>query len=333
MEVTIQVPASTTNLGPGFDCLGVALQIWNRTRISRTDQPMPSQHPPIVEDAARSFFSRAGMARFDFQWHLEGNVPVARGLGSSVTLRLGVVLALNRLAGDILPNTEVGKLCDQLEGHSDNTAAALNGGFVIVNPRTNRLQRFDVSPDLRFVLFIPDFEVITAEARKVLPPSYPRSDIVENLANVASIAAAFATQDYDLLRTAFEDRLHQPYREPLVPNLRRIIEAGQRAGALGGFLSGSGSTVACLTTGNAEPISEAMQAAAGTTGGRTMVVPADNVGASIVETAQSSKTSMQHLREGKHGCSDTPLLHHFTTPPLENQDHGEDDSKFAGRQK
>jgi homoserine kinase len=289
MEVIIQVPASTTNLGPGFDCLGVALQIWNRTRINRTGQPTSSPHPPMVLDAARTFFSHADITPFDFQWHFEGEVPVARGLGSSVTLRLGVLLALNRLSGDILPNAEVAKLCDRLEGHPDNTAAALNGGFVIVNPRTNRLQRFDVSPDLRFVLFIPDFEVITAQARKVLPPTYPRSDIVENLANVASIAAAFATQNYDLLRTAFEDRLHQPYREPLVPGLRQIIEAGQQAGALGGFLSGSGSTIACLAVGNADSITEAMQAAAGETGGRTLVVPADNVGTRIIEMSETAK--------------------------------------------
>jgi homoserine kinase len=331
MEVTIQVPASTTNLGPGFDCLGVALQIWNRTRISRTDQPTPPLHPPIVLDAARTFFSRAGIAPFDFQWHLEGDVPVARGLGSSVTLRLGVILALNRIAADILPITEVGKLCDRLEGHPDNTAAALTGGFVIVNPRTKRLQRFDVSPDLRFVLFVPDFEVITAESRKVLPATYPRSDIVENLANVASIAAAFATQDYDLLRTAFEDRLHQPYREPLVPDLHRIIEAGQQAGALGGFLSGSGSTIACLAIGNAEPITEAMQAAASKTGGHTMVVAADNIGARIIETSQSNKTPVQNLGEGGYGCSDTPILHHTTTAPFEKED--DDDSKFTGQKK
>jgi homoserine kinase len=301
MEVTIQVPASTTNLGPGFDCLGIALQIWNRTRISRTDLPTSSPHPPMVLDAARAFFSHAGITPFDFRWHLEGEIPVARGLGSSVTLRLGVLLALNRLAGDVLPNAEVSKLCDRLEGHPDNTAAALNGGFVIVNPRTNRLQRFDVSPDLRFVLFIPDFEVITAQARKVLPPNYPRSDIVENLANVASIAAAFATQNYDFLRTAFGDRLHQPYREPLVPGLRQIIDAGQQAGALGGFLSGSGSTIACLAVGNANPITEAMQAAAGKTGGRTMVVSADNIGAHIVETTQSDNPSVQNSGKGNYG--------------------------------
>jgi homoserine kinase len=255
----------------------------------------------MVLDAARTFFSHAGITPFDFQWRLEGEIPVARGLGSSVALRLGVLLALNRLAGDVLPNAELSKLCDRLEGHPDNTAAAFNGGFVIVNPRTSRLQRFDVSPDLRFVLFIPDFEVITAQARKVLPRTYPRSDIVENLANVASIAAAFATQNYDLLRTAFGDRLHQPYREPLVPDLRAIIDAGQQAGALGGFLSGSGSTIACLVVGNADPITEAMQAAAGKTGGRTMVVSADNIGARMIEMPETA-----NCEPGPANCEPEP---------------------------
>jgi homoserine kinase len=132
------------------------------------------------------------------------------------------------------------------------------------------------------VLFIPDFEVATSEARKVLPVTYPRTDIVENLANVALIAAAFASQDYDSLRDAFNDRLHEPYREPLVPMLRDLVRAGQKAGAFGGFLSGSGSTIACLTNQDPQPVADAMQAAAGKANGTISIVQADNSGARIL---------------------------------------------------
>lgn len=282
MEVTVQVPASTTNLGPGFDCLGVALQIWNRTRLSRVNGSNQSPHPDMVLEAAQAFFAESGLPSFDFDWSLQGDVPPARGLGSSVTLRLGVLLGLNKLTGNILSNLEIGQLCNQLEGHPDNAAAALHGGFVVVNARKNRVQRFDISPDLHFVLFVPDFEVITSEARKVLPPTYPRPEIVENLANVALIASAFASKDYAALRETFDDRLHEPYREPLVPILRPIVRAGIKAGALGGFLSGSGSTVACVTIRDPAAIAEAMRTAAGPVEGQTIIALADNAGARIL---------------------------------------------------
>jgi homoserine kinase len=284
MEVTVQVPASTTNLGPGFDCLGVALQIWNRTRVSRVNGSSSSwsPHPKMVVEAAQAFFSNSAISPFYFDWSLQGDVPPARGLGSSVTLRLGVLLGLNRLADNAYSTSEIKQLCDNLEGHPDNTAAALHGGFTVVNARRNVVQRFDVSSDLHFVLFIPDFEVATSEARKVLPATYPRTDIVENLANVALIAAAFASQDYKSLQDAFNDRLHEPYREPLIPILRDVVRAGQKAGALGGFLSGSGSTIACLTTRDPKAVADAMQAAAGKTKGTINIVQADNSGARIL---------------------------------------------------
>jgi homoserine kinase len=284
MEVTVQVPASTTNLGPGFDCLGVALQLWNRTRVSRVNgsSTSPNPHPKMVDEAAQAFFSNSTISPFEFDWSLEGDVPSARGLGSSVTLRLGLLLGLNRLADDIYSTSEIEQLCDHLEGHPDNTAAALHGGFTVVNARRNVVQRFDVSSELNFVLFIPDFEVATSEARKVLPASYSRTDIVENLANVALITAAFASHNYESLRDAFNDRLHEPYREPLVPILRDLVRAGQNAGALGGFLSGSGSTIACLTTQDPQLVAEAMRAAAGKAKGQITTVQADNYGARIV---------------------------------------------------
>jgi homoserine kinase len=283
MSLCIQVPASTTNFGPGFDCLGAALQLWNRIRI----QPGPggNGNPAIVADAANLFFEQAGVKRFDFRCQIEGDVPQARGLGSSVTIRAAVLLGLNALTGNLLAKQKICELCAKLEGHPDNAAAALFGGFTIISKTRGEIVRFDVDPVLKFILFIPDFEVKTGEARKVLPETFSRQAIVENLANASLIAAAFASRRYDQLAGSFSDRLHQPFRTRFVPFLPRVLDAAERAGALGGFLSGSGSSIACLTLSNEEGIARAISEAAPEAMARIAILSADNNGAQIVEGA------------------------------------------------
>jgi homoserine kinase len=282
MGATIQIPASTTNLGPGFDCLGAALQLYNRVYIERTGNLGPETHPLIIEDAAKAFFSAGELDRFPFRINISGDVPSARGLGSSVTVRLGVLLGLNALTGSPLTRNQIFQLCFELEGHPDNAAAALYGGFVIVNQSDNQVHRFDVDPKLTFVLLVPDFEVRTVDARTVLPDVYSRSSVICNVANSSRVAAAFASRQYDLLQNAFADHLHQPYREQFVPFLYAVLEAGREAGAYGGFLSGSGSTIACVTSGNAEGVASAMAGAVPKIRSTTMLVSVDNHGAQMV---------------------------------------------------
>lgn len=282
MAVKIQIPASTTNFGPGFDCLGAALQLHNRVQIDPDGDWEQSTHPSIVRAAAKAFFSAARLDPFVFQCKISGDVPPARGLGSSVTVRLGILLGLNVLGGSPLTRNRIFQLCSELEGHPDNAAAALYGGFVVVNKSGNQVHRFDVDSTVTFVLLIPDLEVRTTDARAVLPEAYPRSDVVYNLANSSQIAAAFASRRYEILRDAFADRLHQPYREPFVPFLNAVIDAGCRAGAYGGFLSGSGSTIACVTSGNATQVAEAMLSAVPRIQSTTLVVGVDNSGAQII---------------------------------------------------
>ncbi|MBV8142578.1 MAG: homoserine kinase [Verrucomicrobia bacterium] len=282
MPLSVQVPASTTNLGPGFDCLGVALQLWNRITIERdgSDHPPP---PGMVSEAADLFFKHTGRKRFPFSFAIEGDVPQARGLGSSVTLRLALLMALDRITQSGLSKEEICALCAQLEGHPDNAAAALFGGFTIIAKRTNRVARFQVDPALRFVLFIPNFEVRTRDARTVVPASFVRQDVVENLGNASLIAAAFASGEYHHLRGAFADRLHQPFRERFVPFLPKLLVAAAEAGALGGFLSGSGSTVACVTLSDGRDVASALEAAAPEGHAEIRIVSADNDGAQITE--------------------------------------------------
>ncbi|MGE3311024.1 MAG: homoserine kinase, partial [Limisphaerales bacterium] len=171
-----------------------------------------------------------------------------RGLGSSVTLRLGTVGALNELTGGGLSRLDLFRIVSDLDGHPDNAAPAAFGGFTAsaVVEGEARCVRIAVPPRFRFVTLIPNFEVPTPEARRLVPAHFSKADAVHNVTHAALITAAFARRDTEALRGAFSDRMHQPYREVLIPQLTRVIRAGERAGAVGGWLSGSGSTIICL---------------------------------------------------------------------------------------
>jgi homoserine kinase len=277
-EVRVRVPASTANLGPGFDCLGIALRLYNTTTVRRGRGPAKGD---MAGEAAALFFHEAKIRPFAFHWEVEGSVPRSRGLGSSVTVRLGVLHGLNELAGRPLGRKTIFRLCAGLEGHPDNAAAAAFGGFTIAPPN-GCLQRYKIGGGLRFALLIPDFEISTPEARQVMPGEVPHHDAAFSAGNAAAVAAAFATRNYKCLAGCFEDRLHQPYREPLIPFLTPVIKAACKAGALGGWLSGSGSTVACATLKNPEKVANAMIASSGLDSAVAVVVAADNFGVRIL---------------------------------------------------
>lgn len=272
-SVVIRVPGSTSNLGPGFDSLGIALRTYNRVEVTPTQGSNPritsaiseSDRGPatqLVAEAAQAFARRARKKVPGFEIHLSGDVPIARGLGSSVTVRLGTIAALNELAGAPLPREALFEIVAELEGHPDNAAPAAFGGFTasgMIDGKA-RCVRFKVPAGFRFVTVIPNFEVPTPEARRLVPNTFSKSDAIHNLTRTALITAAFAKGDAEALRGVFDDRFHQPYREALIPQLTRVIQAGCRAGAIGGWLSGSGSTIICLAADgeNTEKIGKAM---------------------------------------------------------------------------
>ena len=234
-QVTVRVPASTSNLGPGFDCLGVALRIYNSVTVTR-GQLREQLHPQIVSQAAGRFFQQARRRAFPFSFSIVEKIPRSRGLGSSATIRLGILYALNQLSGDPLDKLTIFQLCADLEGHPDNAAPAAFGGFTVVGGSTrcvdsrklgrgrvrptggllgrgvSTFQRFEVSPRLYFVLFVPDLEIRTSRARKLLPSKISHAAAVANCANACAIAVAFVSKDYEKLRGAFADYLHQPFR-------------------------------------------------------------------------------------------------------------------------
>jgi homoserine kinase len=291
-QVTVRVPASTSNLGPGYDCLGVALRLHNSITVVRGKMPR-SSYPRIVSDAAERFFKHARRRAFSFSCSTVEQVPRCRGLGSSATVRLGVLLGLNRLSGDPLDRSSLFRLCAELEGHPDNAAPACFGGFTVVQssastslvkgkrPASAIIQRFDVASRLYFVLLVPDLEIETARARSILPSRISRVAAAQNCANACALTAAFASWDYERMRGAFSDNLHQPFRAKLIHFLPRVIESANRAGALGAFLSGSGSAIAAITLEAPEKIAIAM-ARASAAPARTIITHADNRGAQVL---------------------------------------------------
>jgi len=271
-QITIRVPASTANLGPGFDCLGVALQLYNYTTVRRGE---PSAPDPMVDEAAARFFAEADVPPFPFGWKVEAEIPRSRGLGSSVAVRLGILHGLNALAGRPLDANQLYRLCAHLEGHPDNAAPGAFGGFVAARP-DHTFFRCEVSPALHFVVLVPAEEIETDASRVRLPAEIRHLDAVQNTAHASLVTAAFAAQRYELLRGSMNDWLHQPYRERAVPHLRPAIAAGIAAGALDGYLSGSGSAVACVTLEHPEAVAAAMQEVL--PGAQAMVLAADNAG-------------------------------------------------------
>jgi homoserine kinase len=302
-QVTVRVPASTSNLGPGYDCLGVALRLHNSVTVIRGKVPR-SSHPQIVSDAAERFFKLTRRRAFSFSCSIVERVPRCRGLGSSATVRLGILLGLNRLSGEPLDRLTLFRLCAESEGHPDNAAPATFGGFTVVQStgssslaRGKRhasatVQRFKVAPRLYFVVLVPGLQIETARARRILPSKISRVAAVENCANACAVTAAFASRDYEKMRGAFSDNLHQPFRTKLIQFLPRVIAAAERAGALGAFLSGSGSAIAAVTLEAPEKISVAMARAAAVPA-HTIITQADNRGAQVLPMRQPP-SEIQH---------------------------------------
>lgn len=275
-EIKVRVPATSANLGPGFDCLGVALDLYNVVTVRHGSAGLPDT---MVSEAAEAFFQASGTAVFPFDWSVDGDIPRSRGLGSSVTVRLGILHGLNGLAGTPLDPDRLYRLCSELEGHPDNAAPAAYGGFAAARPDSVHF-RCEISPELHFILLVPEDEVKTDASRLRLPSEISHADAVQNTARAALVTAAFTARRYDLLRGSMRDWLHQPYRARALPHFLPAVEAGVAAGALDGYLSGSGSSVACVTLEAPERVGEAMQSVLPS--GRVMILHADNTGVTLI---------------------------------------------------
>ncbi len=296
-KVMVRVPATTANLGSGFDCLGMALGLYNTLTIRITGGGLDVRvkgegaealrwgEENRVLRALRVAFEEVGKRLPGMSLELDNNIPLARGLGSSAAATVGGLIAGNALCDNALSTEQLLQLALRLEGHPDNVAAALLGGLVIVVQDEGRLVygKIPVPDDLQAALFVPSFPMSTAEARRILPARISRGDAVYNLGRVALLTTAIAESRYDLLDVATRDRLHQPYREAIFPGMPHLFEAARQAGALGVFLSGSGSTILALCTANAPAVADALAARARELelNGRAFVVPVTSQGADI----------------------------------------------------
>lgn len=239
----IKVPATTANIGPGFDSLGLALSLYNYIIV---------KEGPPAENLSQKAFDMAlremGMKEKDIRIEIEGEVPIARGLGSSATCIIGGILAANEITGGRLSREDILELAYKIEGHPDNIVPALVGGLTVsfVDEEKIRYIKLCEIDFIDLVLFIPDFTISTSEARKILPQSLSYRDAVFNIGRVSLLVSCFLKKDISDIRAALEDRLHFPYRKGLVKNIDLIFELSYRNGAKGVFLSGSGPAVAAI---------------------------------------------------------------------------------------
>ncbi len=278
----MRVPATTANLGPGFDCLGMALDIWNHVEVEVSSTPqvkvegkgspdLPSGPENLVYRSILRLLEHVGVEPVPLSVICNNNIPLKRGLGSSAAAIVGGLAAGNRLApilsgGKVKPlsSEEVLQLAVAVEGHPDNVAPALLGGMVLVVQRDGGLltSAVHVPQDLCAVLFIPELTIATEDARSVLPDAIAWEDAVFNMGRTALLVNAMNTGRLEDLAAATEDRLHQPYRRQLFPAMKVIFEGAMKGGALGVFLSGSGPTILALTQGREVTVAYEMAEAA-----------------------------------------------------------------------
>jgi homoserine kinase len=307
-SITVLTPATSANLGPGFDSLGLALQLYNRFDVEVGGN---NPHAPQIEvqgepgislsTGSDNLFFQAFAALFErhqlplpaVKIRMTINIPPGCGLGSSATAVVGGLMAANELLGLQDPMLAVSKeelliLAVEMEAgkHPDNVAPALLGGLVATTTVDGETQAVKTRfPDaLKAVIFTPSFPMDTVAGRQLLPTAYSKADVTFNTGRVALLLTALQTGHYEVIGEAMRDRLHQPYRLALFPAMPEIIEAAVAAGAYGASLSGGGSSLIALASSNFHPILQAMQETARSLGieGRGMILAADQQGARVI---------------------------------------------------
>ena len=289
-KLVVRIPATTANLGPGFDCLGMALDIWNEVHVStcvdgsvavhgQGADELPADGNNLVYRAMDHLFGLAGATTSELGLECYNEIPLKRGLGSSSAAIVGGLVAANYVLASSgerrgYPSSRDSELpfsqqqlleqAVELEGHPDNVTPALLGGLQLVVREGDVLlpAPVPVPEDIRAVLFVPHMTIATEDARAVLPSEVTRQDAVYNMGRAALLVNALATDRLGDLRLATMDRLHQPYRQKLFPAMKVIFSGAMTGGALGVFLSGSGSTILALTKGHEMTVAYEMAEAA-----------------------------------------------------------------------
>ena len=295
--IRIDVPATSANLGSGFDSLGIALTMKNRVwmeesdtiDISTTDgSVVPMDESNLVFWAAKHLYEICGKKLPGLKIVEENNIPLARGLGSSSACIVAGILGANRFMGNPLSQTDMINLAAKIEGHPDNTSPCLAGGLVAAAMEGERVYSVSVpvSEKIRFAVMIPPFELKTEKARAALPKDYSREDAVYNLSRSALMTASLFSGELHNLRVAVQDRIHQPYRSGLIDNYDSVFRMSYELGSLGTYVSGAGPTIiAMVDADSAWTYGENLKshlAEKGIAGWRVEILSADPNGAQIV---------------------------------------------------
>jgi homoserine kinase len=296
MRVLVKVPATSANLGPGFDALGLALDLWNETEFTTAKSfcleiegegahRLAANEKNLIVRSAQKLYASLNRPLPALGLHCTNRIPLASGLGSSAAAVLTGLLGANALLGFPFTSEEILNMAVDLEGHPDNVAPALLGGLVVStmeegtvithkltvaeNFSSNRADR--TALPLHLTVALPQFNLSTRQARAVLPDLVPRKDAVSNISRAVLITEAFRTGDLDLLGQAMSDALHQPYRIPLIPGAREAMNAAKEAGAAAVALSGAGPSLIAFSTTPHDGIGDAMKQAFGSAGLTTRI--------------------------------------------------------------
>ena len=275
-SVKVRVPGTSANCGPGFDCLGVACTIYNELELTLLEEErldieitgdgaenIPVDERNIVWRSIQKLLERAGKAQ-EYKGaiiRMDNGVPLSRGLGSSATAIVGGLKAANECLGNPFTNRDLLQMATEIEGHPDNVAPAIFGGFTISIVRNGKPECFSLMPKLplKLVVTVPDFFLPTKAARAVLPAEVPMKDAVFNIGRAAMLTAALCKGNKSFLRSVFDDALHQPYRAKLIPGMYDVFKAALAAGALGASMSGAGPCLIAFTVENADAVGMAMR--------------------------------------------------------------------------
>lgn len=269
----IKVPATSANMGPGFDCAGIALQMYNELWVEKIDsgieisskngKSIPTGEDNLIYKTIKGFFEEEGVKLPGIRLIQEDHIPMTRGLGSSAACIAGGLLAANTLSGKNYPVEEIAQRAAKLEGHPDNSNPALMGGMIISAMYEGGMKcvKLSVPENLTFAVMIPNFALSTAASRAVLPSEYSRKEAVFNSSRTGLMVASMMTGNLDNLRVAMDDAIHQPYRKTLIRGYDEIFKAACENGSKAEYLSGAGPTLmAVITDDTAERFEKNMKA-------------------------------------------------------------------------
>ena len=303
-RLSVEVPASSANLGPGFDCLGLALDLADTYTVEFAseghevliDQATATRSGVSREEhyaceAYRAYARDTGASLPGAHFTLEGRIPIGKGFGSSAAAIVAGLAAAAHAAGEKDPRDRIVRLAAALEGHADNSTAAVLGGITVAFFDGEEVHALNVvnHVSLGIALFVPDQPLPTVEARAVLPPDIPVRDAVFNLSRASYLVTSLAWGRWEALGAAMQDRIHQPYRTRLIPALDPVIAAALSAGACGAALSGGGPAVLALgRQAGIEEIAAAMEEAASdhTWSGHSMITGVRSHGMRVSELAE-----------------------------------------------